>query len=184
MGEKSSRTARHAVFLVGASGVGKTTIADVLQERAPWTGHTYHFDDIGVPSPEEMVAEHGSGETWQEWATHRWVERLAAAATPLQLLEGQTRPSFILRAIETHPDLASRIILLDCTPEVRSRRLTEGRNRPELADDRMDRWAVYLRGQADALGLPVIDTSDGDPKSLADEVEQVVGTEWVSGSAL
>jgi dephospho-CoA kinase len=176
--DEGSRTARRAVFLVGASGVGKTTIADVLQERSPWTGHTYHFDDIGVPSPEEMVAQYGSGEAWQEWATHQWVERLAATAAPLQLLEGQTRPSFILSAAATQSELDSRIILLDCTPEVRSWRLTRGRNRPELASDRMDRWAVYLRGQADALGLVVIDTSEGDPESLADEVERAIGTEW------
>ena len=184
MDEESSRTARRAVFLVGASGVGKTTIADVLAVRSRWTGHTYHFDDIGVPPPEEMVAQHGSGEAWQEWATHQWVQRLAATGAHLQLLEGQTRPSFILRAAEKHSELDSFIILLDCTPEVRSWRLTRGRNRPELANDRMDRWAVYLRGQADALGLAVIDTSEGDPESLADEVERAIGMEGVSGSAL
>ena len=32
------------------------------------------------------------------------------------------------------------------------------RGQPELANLRMDNWAAYLRGQADALGLRVIDT--------------------------
>ena len=31
---------------------------------------------------------------------------------------------------------------------------------PELANPRMDCWAAYLRGQADALNLSIIDTSN------------------------
>ena len=37
----------------------------------------------------------------------------------------------------------------------------------------MNLWAVYLRGQADALGLPVIDTSEMSNESVADRVEEL-----------
>ena len=53
----------------------------------------------------------------------------------------------------------ARVVLFDCTVEERRRRLTGPRGQPELASSRMDAWAVYLRGQADALELPVIDTT-------------------------
>ena len=34
------------------------------------------------------------------------------------------------------------------------------RQQPELATPEMASWQSYLRGQADALGLPVLDTSE------------------------
>src|SRR5438093_1112054 len=45
-------------------------------------------------------------------------------------------------------------------PEVRHARLVGPRGQPELSNSQMDCWAAYLRGQADALNLPVIDTTD------------------------
>jgi len=48
------------------------------------------------------------------------------------------------------------------------------RGQPELANPRMDCWAAYLRGQADALSLSIIDTSnDSIDKSLV-ELELLV----------
>ena len=164
-----------AVFLIGASGVGKTTVAQVLERRAPWKGRTHYFDTIGVPSAEAMEADFGGGEEWQRWATQQWVNRLAASDSELQLIEGQTRPSFIREAAERHPDLELRIVLLDCNTAVREHRLMEFRKRPELATPRMDSWAAYLAGQAHALGLPVIDTSHLDPQTVAREVEARTG---------
>lgn len=166
---------RRVVFLVGASGVGKTTVARVLERRAPWKGHTHYFDTIEVPSNERMEVEFGSGEEWQRWATRQWVNRLTENDGDLQLIEGQTRPSFIREAAEPHPDLDFRIILLDCTPEVRRHRLVELRQRPELATLRMDNWAAYLAGQAHALELPVLDTSHAGPEAIALEIEARIG---------
>jgi len=36
----------------------------------------------------------------------------------------------------------------------------------------MDAWAVYLRGQADALGIRVLDTSDMTIEGVADVLQQ------------
>lgn len=165
---------RRIAFLIGASGVGKTAVASVLKERGPWKGNTFHSDTIGVPSPEELDQWPGGGEEWQKWATEQWVMKLAERDTPLQLLEMQTRPSFILPAVEAYPQFTHTIVLLECSPEVRRFRLTELRRRPELLDPRMENWAVYLRGQADALGLRVIQTDDLAPDEVAAAVESAV----------
>lgn len=171
---RPSTPLRKIVFLVGASGVGKTTTAGLLQRRSPWVGRTHFFDSIGVPSPEEMEEEFGGGEAWQEWATGQWVSRLVEEGPNLQLLEGQTRPHYILKALRHHPDVYPAIVLLDCDSETRRRRLSAGRNQPELANTRMEHWAAYLRGQADALGLDVIDTSHITPEAAANRVEILV----------
>jgi hypothetical protein len=41
----------------------------------------------------------------------------------------------------------------------RNARLCGPRGQPELATEEMDGWAAYLRGQADALDVPVLDTT-------------------------
>jgi hypothetical protein len=101
------------------------------------------------------------------------VDKLASRPAPIQLLEAQTRPSFINEALETRPALEAVIILLDCRREVRRHRLANLRRRPELANPQMDAWAAYLRGQADALGLSVVDTSDLTVAAVAEQVEEI-----------
>jgi adenylate kinase family enzyme len=53
------------VVLTGASGSGKTTIADAIKTGWPGLVEVLHFDQIGVPSFEAMVSRWGSGEAWQ-----------------------------------------------------------------------------------------------------------------------
>jgi hypothetical protein len=68
----------------------------------------------------------------------------------------------------------TQIVLVDCDPVKRNERLHLERRQPELANAQMDCWAAYLRGQADALNLSIIDTSNDAPdKSLA-ELELIV----------
>lgn len=98
-------TRPRAVFLLGASGVGKRSVAQYLERRDPWVGRVHYFDSIGVPTAERMVEVHRSGEGWQKWATEQWVFRLGESNERLQLLEGQTRPSFVNEALESAPGL-------------------------------------------------------------------------------
>jgi hypothetical protein len=148
------------LFIIGASGVGKTAAVTRLCADPEFPGVCHFFDSIGVPTEEEMRRVYGSGEAWQAAATHRWIERIARERAPIAVLEGQARPSVIREAAAVHGLNDWRILLLDCAPEVRTRRLETLRGQPELASERMERWAAYLRGQADALSLPIIDTSD------------------------
>src|SRR5262249_18221332 len=95
---------------------------------------------------------------WQAVTTRAWLERLAADpdGTDVYVLDGQTRPSFIRSAVERVGAALVRVVLLDCAAHARHARLTGPRGQPELSHPRMDCWAMYLRGQADAFDLPVI----------------------------
>jgi len=123
-----------------------------------------------------MERDFGSGERWQAEATDRWVERLAATpdAANIAVLDGQTRPSFIRSALARAGVRYNRIVLLDCDPHIRAARLSGPRGQPELATSEMDAWASYLRGQADALGLPVVDTTLQSVDAVADALQEEV----------
>lgn len=166
------------LFVTGASGAGKTAAVRVLTARGLPGVRCHHFDTIGVPAPEIMKRDWGGGERWQEDATRRWIEHLVANQDGAQcaVLEGQTRPSFIQPWIAGAGVRCTRILLLDCTPAVRAARVAGPRGQPELATRQMDAWAVYLRGQADALQLPVLDTTDMSVAEVADALARELDT--------
>ena len=149
------------VVVTGASGAGKTATVAALASRAIAGVRCFHFDSIGVPGPEVMGREHGGPEGWQAQATADWLTRLAALEGDVRVavLDAQTRPSTVLGHQAARPPWDAQVVLLDCAPAVRAARLRGPRRQPELATARMDTWAAYLRGQADALGLRVIDTT-------------------------
>ena len=147
------------LVVTGASGAGKTAAVRALAERGLPGVECFHFDSIGVPSLEDMQRLHGGADLWQADATDRWIKQLAGGPAEVTVLDGQTRPSFVHAALARAGNPAARVVLFDCAAEERGRRLAGPRGQPELASSRMDAWAVYLRGEADALGLPVLDTT-------------------------
>jgi hypothetical protein len=56
------------VILTGASGSGKTAIAETIRLTRPDLAEVLHFDSIGVPSPEERRAWGPDG-AWQRAMT-------------------------------------------------------------------------------------------------------------------
>jgi predicted ATPase len=44
------------IVLTGASGSGKTAIAEAIETRRPGFANVFRFDQIGVPSPEVMAS--------------------------------------------------------------------------------------------------------------------------------
>ena len=70
----------------------------------------------------------------------------------------------------------SQIVLVDCDTTIRNGRLVRERNQPELANPQMDCWAAYMRGQADALFLPIIDTSNASSGESLKQLHAVVFT--------
>jgi hypothetical protein len=149
------------IVVTGASGSGKTATVRALEARGLSGVHCYYFDAVGIPSAEAMYRDFGGPERWQAVTTQEWIDRLAADpdGAEVYLLDGQTRPSFVRSAGERTRTARVRVVLLDCAPPVRHARLTGLRGQPELSNSRMDCWAAYLRGQADALNLPIIDTT-------------------------
>src|SRR5262249_37180408 len=156
------------LVVTGASGSGKTATVRALEARGLSGVCCYYFDAGGVPP----AAHHGFGgpEGWQAVTTKEWIGRLAADpdGAEVYVLDGQTRPSFVGSAVEGTNSALVRILLLDCAPDVRHARLVGPRKQPELSNSRMNCWAAYLRGQADALNLPVIDTSDLEVDAVVD----------------
>jgi hypothetical protein len=122
----------------------------------------FFFDSIGVPTAEVMERDYGGPEHWQTQATNRWLAKLAALSSSVRVavLDAQTRPSNVFAAPGAGTSWHPYVVLFDCSPEVRAARLCGSRGQPELASARMDSWAAYLRGQADALDLPIVDTTE------------------------
>lgn len=149
------------LVVTGASGVGKTTLVRGLERRGLPGVQCHYFDSIGVPTPEEMTRQYGGGEQWQRAMTRQWMQRLAGCTPPgsLAVLDGQVRPSEVVEALAATPIPIVEILLVDCSHRQRDHRLRTLRSQPELATTEMAAWAAYLRGQADALRLPRLDTS-------------------------
>ena len=169
---------RHILVVTGASGVGKTSAVRALEARGIDGVRCFYFDSIGVPTAEAMERDFGGGEKWQADATARWLTQLDALASDVRVavLDGQTRPSFVFDAADRTPTSNLHVALLDCSPEARGERLRGARGQPELASERMTSWAAYLRRQADARGLPIIDTTNFTVDEVADRPEALLRT--------
>jgi energy-coupling factor transporter ATP-binding protein EcfA2 len=148
-------------FITGSSGSGKTTLLNGVVKSIYPNLLTYHFDDLGVPSFEEMNTKYGGPSQWQAYSAHQWIQKVAHLENAgLIVLEGQVRPTFIIDAANEMGFSALHITLIDCSHEERQRRLIEERSQPELDNLDMYAWAAYLHGQADALKLEIIDTTN------------------------
>ena len=177
-------TAPSVLVVTGASGAGKTATVQALEARGLSGVRCFYFDSIGVPTADTMERDHGGAEQWQMTATNGWLARLARLSEGLRVavLDAQTRPSTVFAAPGAGATGRRHVVLLECSSEVRAARLRGPRGQPELSDARMDHWAAYLRGQADALGLPVIDTSGMTVAEAAHQLELIVLRLAESGS--
>jgi 23S rRNA U2552 (ribose-2'-O)-methylase RlmE/FtsJ len=164
------------LVVTGASGAGKTATVRALDARCIPGVRCFYFDSIGVPTAEVMERDYGGGEQWQASATGEWLMQLSGLPEGIRLavLDGQTRPSFVFGAAARAAPRVVHVALVDCSSDVRGARLRDQRQQPELADARMDQWAAYLRGQADAFNLVVIDTTSLSVREAADQLEEVV----------
>ena len=159
------------LVLTGASGAGKSTLILKLNELAIPGVKGINCDRVKVE-----VDETADGADQQAGILRYWISHLSQAETGIELavLDTQIRPHRALEVLNQAAVDYAQIVLVDCDPVKRNERLHMDRGQPELANSQMDCWAAYLRGQADALKLPIIDTSN-DPvdKSLV-ELELLV----------
>ena len=152
------------VVLTGASGAGKTTIAHSVEKLGLPNCEVYFFDSIGVPPVEQRRKEYGTrhepGGAWQRAMTLQWVKRIRAVLErgTSVLLEGQMRIAFVKEALAENQISSAHIILLDCDETTRIERLHVHRAQPELANSDMMNWARYLREEACAAYVRVLDT--------------------------
>jgi hypothetical protein len=161
------------VILTGASGSGKTAIAEAFRTRRPDLADVLHFDSIGVPPPEERLAWGPDG-AWQRAMTLHWMDRISAMRggdRPV-LFEGQMRLGFVREGLLAAGLTEARVILVDCDDATRTRRLVTNRAQPELATPDMMIWAEFLRREAKESACEVLETSN---LSLERCVERVCG---------
>jgi energy-coupling factor transporter ATP-binding protein EcfA2 len=152
------------LVLTGASGAGKTTLALKLNELAIPGVKGFNCDRVEIKSDETIDSADRQADILRYWISHL---RQAETGIELAVLDTQIRPHRALEVLSQAAINYAQIVLVDCDPVKRNERLHMDRGQPELANPRMDCWAAYLRGQADALGLSIIDTSnDSIDKSL------------------
>ena len=159
------------LVLTGASGAGKTTLTLKLNELKIPGVVGFNCDRVKIEGHET------AGSTDRQVDILRyWISQLSQQDKRIELavLDTQIRPHRALEALNQAGIEHAEIVLVDCEPTKRNERLHMDRSQPELANPQMDCWAAYLRGQADALNLSIIDTSN-DPidKSLI-ELELLV----------
>lgn len=164
------------VFISGASGAGKTSSVKALDKTLQNSVECLFFDNIGVPSIEEMIEEYGSDEGWQQAMTEHWLEIILKVYQDKDcvILEGQMNLDFIFAAIEKLPVKHYQVILFDCENTVRHERLKTDRNQPDLVNAQMDTWAAFLRKQAIERKVPIIDTSHDSLPEIVERLRQII----------
>lgn len=159
-------------FINGVSGVGKTTVVETMIQTNPSQKTVLlKFDDIGIPSYEEMVEQYGSGEARQKAAVEQRIDIITTKYHDADtvILEWQSNGAFIKQAFETKQHTAYEIMLLICDDAEITRRLTQ-RGQPDLANPDMFNRQKYLKQQAQEGGWKMIDTTNLD----TDEVKRIV----------
>jgi energy-coupling factor transporter ATP-binding protein EcfA2 len=154
------------LVLTGASGAGKTTLAIKLDQLAIAGVAAINCDRVKIEFPES-----GDPSDYQAAILKYWISQVRDDKGQIELavLDTQIRPHRAREALNRAMVAYSEIVLVDCDPARRNARLRGERGQPELANAQMDCWAAYLRGQADAMGLPIIDTSE-DPVERSLEI--------------
>jgi len=145
------------LILTGASGAGKTTLTLRLSELAISGVEGINCDRVRVEVPETTSPSDLQAAILWHWISQSSYER---NKIELAVLDTQIRPHRAQEVLNQAGVVHKQIVLVDCEPMKRNERLRGERGQPELAIPQMDCWAAYLRGQADALNLPIIDTSE------------------------
>lgn len=161
------------VILTGASGAGKTTIAQAIEDSHPDIA-VFQGDRIGLPS-EEIMASYGPidepGGPIQRGFALYWLGEMAPLLRldkPV-LLETQCRIAFLHEGLARHGIVNARILLIECSEAKRNSRLLE-RGHPELANEQMNNWSRFLHREAEAFGLEIFDTSALDLETSVSHV--------------
>jgi len=145
------------LVLTGASGSGKTTLLRAVEALEIPAVACFQCDTIYQGLPEEVRAD---GEVAQDAILAHWVKHaLERPAIELAVLETQIRPHKAQAMLQRLGIAVHRVVLVECEQAERETRLRGPRGQPELAHPKMENWAAYLRGQADALALDIINTS-------------------------
>lgn len=167
-------------FLIGSSGSGKTTVAELIEDMKLSSLAVCRSDSLPVPSRAAMIKECGSVEEWQRANTTKWVKNIKEQYLNNSnvLFDLQSRPTFIEEACKNIGIEFYTIILFDCSDEERKRRLVEDRQQADLANQQMMDWARYLRENCFKHNCQIINNTQLTPaQSLAKLLEIINSVE-------
>ena len=159
------------LVLTGASGAGKTTLTLKLNELAIPGIKGFNCDRVKLESNEKTDPADHQADILRYWISHL---NQSESGIELAVLDTQIRPHRALEVLREAAINYAQIVLVDCDPVERNERLHLVRRQPELANAQMDCWAAYLSGQADALKLSIIDTSNEPIEKSLVELELLV----------
>lgn len=165
-------------FITGASGVGKTSLVSSLKEKFKnkknWI--FLYFDSIDIPTQKEMIEQFGSVENWQKEKTFEWIKKIIGEYKDKEIIifEGQVNLQFIKDGFAENNFSNYEIILVDCNEDVMGKRLLKYRNQPDLVNENMKNWLIYLRNQARNFNTPIIDTSDRTKDEVTKEFMKIL----------
>lgn len=148
-------------FLIGASGVGKTTACSLLENKRKDLKFIYPDKEMIIPSKEEMIKLFSSVEDWQKYQTIKRVKRIKDEFLNNQsvLIDTQSRFEFIKNACKENQIDNFQIILFDCEDLIRNKRLTE-RGQSHLINKDMDNWAKFLKEDCNKNNCKIINTTN------------------------
>jgi GTPase SAR1 family protein len=161
-------------FITGSSASGKTTLLQGVINSVYPKLTAYYFDEIGIPTIEEMNVKFGGPARWQAYNVRKWIAKINQSdSASFIVLDGQARPRVILDTVKGLDISSIHIALIECSHAERRKRLLEKRVQPELDNLDMYAWASYLRGQEDALNLEIIDTTE---KNIEDSIIELANS--------
>lgn len=148
------------IFVLGASGSGKTSNVKNIESKNQDKYHFAYFDQLGVPSEKEVIEKHGG---WEQWGLQRLNDLVMKIKEDyienrVTIFDVQNKPENIESACKEFGISDYTVILLDCSNEERKHRLIQ-RNQPHLITDSLLTWAQFLRDEAIRRGYVVIDNT-------------------------
>jgi hypothetical protein len=148
------------IFILGASGSGKTTNVKNIETKHPDKYHFAYFDQPKVPSVEEVQEKYGGWENWGIERTNDWVKKIRESyiENKVTIFDVHTKPENIENACRDFGITNYIVILLDCSDDERKKRLTE-RGQPHLINDSLFEWAQFLRKEAENKNYIVIENT-------------------------
>jgi dephospho-CoA kinase len=166
------------IFILGASGSGKTTNVKNIESKYPNKYHFGYFDQPKVPFEQEVKEKYGSWENWGIERTNEWIKKIKEdyIKNRVTIFDVHTKPENIEDACTNFDITNYVVILLDCADEERKKRLIE-RGQSHLINDSLLKWAQFLRNEAINKNFIIIDntalTVEEGLKKFEDKVEEL-----------
>jgi adenylate kinase family enzyme len=167
----------HIFFLIGASGVGKSTLVANLKKKYKDKNWAFLlFSDIGLPSKKEKIKKYGSAKAWQKATTEIWINKILTEYLDKDVVvfEGQTNLDFICKGFASHKFSNYSIVLVDCSKQNMFDRLINNRKQPELATPEMNYWREELLNQAINKKIPIINTDNLNEQQTVEVFDNIL----------